>query len=115
MKFNDCLKSTIAMLRAEYPNVTEILNLERQAKMTLSQNDRILYEAFRTHIKDVFGAKITASDESFIEDAKRQHSDNALLPCIVECWERPGAVTTDTLDLQVKLITRLQQLCDTCV
>lgn len=114
-KFNDCLKSTIALLRTEHPSVAEISNFERQAKMALLKNDRILYEAFRTHIKNVFGAKIVASDDTFIDDAKRQHSDNSFLPCIVQCWEQPGAVTKNALDLQVKLITRLQQLCDACV
>lgn len=115
-KFNDCLKNTIALLQTEYPSVTEISNLARQAKMALSsKNKRMLYEAFRTHIKDIYGAKILASDDTFIDDAKRQHSDNSFLPCFIQCWEQPGAVTKNALDLQVKLITRLQQLCDACV
>jgi len=113
-RFNDIIKDTITLLRAEYPGVKEIGDLERKANLALAANPRVLYEAFRTHIKNVFGEKILASDESFIDDAKREHSDHSLLPCIVQCWERPGAKTTNVLDLQIKLLTRLQQLCDNC-
>ena len=114
-RFNDCLESTIKLLRAEYPAVPEIKDLERKANLALAANKRLLYDAFKNHIKDLYGAKILASDDTFIEDAKNDHNDQALLPCLVRCWEQPGARTKDVEDLQTTLITRLQQLCDACV
>lgn len=114
-RFNDQLRSTISFLRNEYPNTKEITDLERKADLALSKNTRSLYDAFKTYIKDIYGAKISASDDSFIDDAKHAYSDHVLLPCIVQCWEQPGAQTKDTTDMQVALLTKLQQLCDLCI
>lgn len=103
------------MLREEYPMVHEISDLERKANLALAANPRLLYNAFKDHVKDLYGAKILASDDTFIDDAKNDHNDHALLPCLIRCWEQPGARTKNVEDLQTTLITRLQQLCDTCI
>ena len=115
-QFNEKMQEFIRSFKDEFPEMTnDIRTLENGLSALLAGNERAAYEKFKVDVKHRHGAKIHACDETFVEDARMDHSDNKMMPMIYKLWGQPGQKSKDPDILKAKFLTGLRELCDLCI
>lgn len=109
------MRELTTSFKNEFPHMKpHIIQLENKLSLLLAGNERAASIKFQKEIKEKYGEKIYASDETFVDDAQKDYNDNELMPIVSGLWGQPGAICQNPDLLKAKILTGLKALCDFC-